>query len=134
VQRLQSRADVEYPTSEATCRASYQPFLAVPDVRMELNPTQKLILRDLDFGPATSRDLVAVTNTCNWTVRRSLRALHDMKLVRICGWETIRGGRIAVWSSKKISDGDVPRPSVMPVKEIWNRANKKRFAVDRQSA
>jgi hypothetical protein len=77
---------------------------------MELNPNQKLILRDLETGYATVADLVAVIGICRRAVSQNLNKLHAMKLVRIACWENRRK---PVWGLKK-NQVDAPRPDAMP--------------------
>jgi predicted ArsR family transcriptional regulator len=85
-----------------------------------MTPTQKLILRDLEFGPATLTDLAAIIGVDKRTIGRALRQLRDIHgLVRISNWETGRGGKAPVWSLKKLPcHTDVPRPPSLTKAEI----------------
>jgi hypothetical protein len=104
---MHGRADGEPAPLESTCRRTYQSFVAFPDVRMELNPNQKLILRDLETGYATVADLVPVIGIGLRNVNENLRKLHAMGLVRITSWENRRK---PVWGLKK-NKADAPRPA-----------------------
>ena len=68
-----------------------------------------LILRDLAFGPATIRELEAVTGIHRRNLRHYLALLHEQKRVRICGWEQRTGPALPIWA---IGDAkDKPRPA-----------------------
>jgi predicted transcriptional regulator len=91
-----------------------------------MTPTEKLILRDLELGPATVRDLVPVVNLRRYSVGRVIRKMQKKGLVYICSWETRRGGRAAVWGVKKLAaNKDVPRPRRLTVAEMDRRHREK---------
>lgn len=75
-----------------------------------MTPTETLILRDLEFGPATVRDLSAVLKIHRYSVLRVLRKMRAKKLVRICNWEVKLGGAAAVWDTNPDGLRDAPRP------------------------
>lgn len=74
----------------------------------EKQPVAKLILRDLEDGPATVKELKTVLGLCECNTRYYLRVLHKKKLIYIGGWEQRTGPALPVWylGSKK----DKPRP------------------------
>jgi hypothetical protein len=80
---------------------------------MELNPNQKLILRDLEFGFATAEDLAAAIGICGDAARQNLNKLHKAGLVRIAGWEN---RTVRVWGLKG-EQKDVRRPKPLTQKD-----------------
>ena len=72
-------------------------------------PAVKLILRDLESGPATVADLEDVTRIDRRNLRVYLRLLHEREAVHISGWEQRTGPALPVWN---LGPGrDRPRPS-----------------------
>lgn len=74
----------------------------------EKQPVVKLILRDLEDGPATVKELKAVLGMHECNVRYYLDLLHAKKLIYIGGWEQRTGPALPIWylGSRK----DKPRP------------------------
>lgn len=83
-----------------------------------VTPTQKLILKDLAFGPATSRDLVPVVRVQICNVLKALYRLKETGHVHICGWET---NQRMVWGLG--GNKDAPRP----LKRTRSQVNKDRW-------
>jgi hypothetical protein len=52
-----------------------------------LTATQKLILRDLEFGPSTKPDLLPIVGIRPRTMDEVIKELHASGLIYICGWE-----------------------------------------------
>lgn len=50
-------------------------------------PNMTLLLRELEFGPATTRDLVSVLRIDRHNVAAYLREARLSGLVHVCGWE-----------------------------------------------
>ena len=71
-------------------------------------PVVILILRDLEFGPATANELEAVTGITRKNIRPYLQYLHEQKLIRICDWIQRTGPALPVWALG--SGKDKPRP------------------------
>lgn len=107
----------------------------------EKQPVAKLILRDLEDGPATVKELKTVLGLCECNTRYYLRVLHKKKLIYIGGWEQRTGPALPVWylGSKK----DKPRPPRKYVRRpgsygiyqmkfylLWNEATN-RLVIDR---
>lgn len=71
-------------------------------------PVVKLILRDLEFGPAVNHDLAQTTGVHLRNIRHYLKLLHAANQIRIGGWEQRTGPALPVWH---LGPGrDVPRP------------------------
>jgi hypothetical protein len=89
--------------------------------RDALNPTQKLILKDLEFGYATVVDLLPVTGLGLDGVRKNLRQLHAAGLVRIAGYER----NVRIWGLKGTNKDYVkPKLTIKQIKDRWRTENR----------
>lgn len=82
-------------------------------------PVTTLILRDLEFGPATVNELESLLRIKRRNLRPYLALLHEQRAIHISGWEQRTGPALPVWSAggKK----DKPRPPTSRTLKESNR-------------
>lgn len=56
-----------------------------------------LILRDLEFGPATVNELESLLRIKRRNLRPYLALLHEQRAIHISGWEQRTGPALPVW-------------------------------------
>jgi Tfp pilus assembly protein PilV len=89
--------------------------------------TKILILRDLEFGSATSIDLTALVKLHLDTVQRVMYSLHREKLVWISAWERHHGKPRPVWALGSKKDAPKPIPFTNTEKRRkWRLANREK--------
>lgn len=86
-----------------------------------LNPSEILLLRELETGPATVHDLIPVLHLARNSVLRLVRRLHSAKRIRICGWERSHGGARRVFALQTGKVADVPKPPKLTKGQIVRR-------------
>lgn len=76
-------------------------------------PIVPLLLRELETGPATDRDLSSVLGIHHKNVRLYCNLLHEEGRIRISDWERKQGSPIAVWAlrGKYTHVQDKPKPA-----------------------
>ena len=60
-------------------------------------PVVKLILRDLEFGPATVNELEETIGVNRRNLRYYMVMLHDLGIVKVVGWEQRTGPALPVY-------------------------------------
>jgi hypothetical protein len=89
--------------------------------------TKILILRDLEFGSATSIDLTSLVKLHLDTVQKIMRDMHREKLVWISAWERHQGIPRPVWSLGSKKDAPKPIPFTNTEKrQKWRLANREK--------
>ena len=71
-------------------------------------PVVALILRDLEFGPATVNELEGLLRIKRRNLRPYLVLLHEQRRVHISGWEQRTGPALPIWAAGRAPDK--PRP------------------------
>jgi hypothetical protein len=80
-------------------------------IRRLYRPEMKLLLRDLEHGPANIHDLCAAVGIGLSAMYRYLKLARAAGRVRICGYESARGGRPVYDLVRNVQQRrDVPRP------------------------
>jgi hypothetical protein len=79
-------------------------------------PIPKLILRDLELGPATVVDLEETVGINRKNLRPYLKMLHESEAIRVVGWEQKTGPALPVYGI----EGQVKkRPKVKYERRSW---------------
>ena len=63
----------------------------------EEQPVIELILRDIEDGPATAKDLEESMGVNRRNIRPYIKILHQFKKIHIGGWEQRTGPALPVW-------------------------------------
>lgn len=88
-------------------------------------PTLKLILRDLEDGPASVKDLEETLKIDRRNLRPYLTLLHEQQHIHICAWEQRTGPALPVYSAGSAADRKRParkhkRRGLIQLKEAMN--------------
>lgn len=84
-------------------------------------PAMRLLLAELEFGPATIGDLCAVVPRVKRALILYLNEARRAKLIHICGWERSRGAPRPVYSIGP-GRGDAVRPQPLTGAERTKRS------------
>jgi hypothetical protein len=76
---------------------------------MNLSASMKLVLKELETGPATRDDLMHVVGIKQRAMLKALSDLYRMDLIRISTWEKRGHHAIRVWGLKS-TRVDAPKP------------------------
>lgn len=88
-----------------------------------MTPSEKLLLRELETGPATIHDLAPVLGLKRNQLLRLTKKLHSAGLIRITTWERARGAPRRVWA---LGCGrDAPRPEPLSRTQVVYRYREK---------
>lgn len=73
-------------------------------------PAAKLILRDLESGPATLYELQSVVRLSISSTKEYLRELNQKKMIYICSYERLRNGMRPVYALGDKQNAKKPQP------------------------
>lgn len=91
------------------------------------SPTMVLILRDLALGPATRKELEAVTGADKRTVCRHMKAALEAKLVHIAAYDPGHGGvRVYALGNKKNAPKRDPKVTQAAKSRRWRLRQKEK--------